>query len=66
MQSEGYRFESVLLHVSENMSEDKLAELTRARKPATQKELTKKARKYILEKAEEANGKPLDIKEDEE
>lgn len=34
-----------------------------AKKPSTTKELTEKAKKYILEQAEEANGKPLDEKE---
>lgn len=42
------------------MSEEQLAELTKQRKPSTQKELTEKARRYILKKAEEANGKPLE------
>jgi hypothetical protein len=40
---------------------DELDELTKARKPSTQKELSKKAQAYILKKAEEANGKPLNL-----
>lgn len=47
-------------------SEDELKELTRARKPSTAKELSKKAQEYILKKAEEANGGPLDEKKNKE
>lgn len=31
-----------------------------AKKPSTTEELADKAKKYIMKKAEEANGKPLD------
>lgn len=42
-------------------SKDELEELTKARKPSTQKELTRKAIAYIKKQAEEASGKPINI-----
>lgn len=46
----------------EEWTAEELQEFTKAKKPSTKKELTKKAERYILKKAEEANGKPLDEK----
>lgn len=43
----------------EELSEEQLKELIKARKPSTNKELTRKATEYILKQAEEANGGPL-------
>jgi hypothetical protein len=40
------------------LTQKELDELTRARKPSTPKELTKKATEYILKKAEEADQPP--------
>lgn len=48
----------------EELTQKELDELTKARKPSTQKELTEKARRYIMEQAEIANGGPLTKKTD--
>lgn len=35
-----------------------------AKRPSTKKELVEKATEHILKKAEEANGKPLDLRDE--
>lgn len=45
----------------DDLTQDELDELTRAKAPSTQKELTRKATEYILKEAEKANGKQLNL-----